>query len=122
MSMIHRALGGTCLALVFAGAAAQTGTTGAPPTHPAVGGDTMSTPSPTTPPTHPAGGTSAATPEAARQQNPVLQSSPSSEDAGRAGDRASSTSGSGSSTKGDRTSRGSTPNDSMPKQPAAESK
>jgi len=123
MSMIHRALGGTCLALVFAGAAAQTGTTGAPPTHPAAGGgDTTATPSPTTPPTHPAGGTSAATPEAARQQNPVLQNSPSSEDAGSAGARALSKPGSGSSTKGDRTSRGSTPDDSMPKQPTTESK
>ena len=115
MSMTGRALGATCLALAFFGAAAQTGTTGAPPTHPATGGsDATSTPSPTAPPTHPAGGTSAATPEAAREQNPILKNSPSSDDATKQGAQSSATR--------DRTSPGSTPKDGMPTHPAVQSK
>ena len=78
MSTISTALVATCLALASFCATAQTAAPGAPPTHPATGGsDETSTPSPTTPPTHPAIGTSGATPEIARKQNPVLNSSSS---------------------------------------------
>ena len=114
MSMTGKALGAACLALAFFGATAQTATTGAPPTHPATGGsNATSTPSPTTPPTHPAGGTSAATPEAARDQNPILKNSPSSDDAKQ---------GAGSSATRAGTSPDPTSKDGMPTHPAVQSK
>jgi hypothetical protein len=111
MSTITTALGATCLALACFCATAQTGATGAPPTHPAAGGsDATSTPSPTTPPTHPAGGTRGATPDDARKQN---QSGDASKESAAARDNA---------TRANARSSDPAAKDNMPKHPAAQSK
>jgi hypothetical protein len=127
MSTISTALGATCLALASFCATAQTGTTGAPPTHPATGGsDATSTASPTTPPTHPAVGTSGATPEAARKQNQSVggakESNAARDDATRANARTTSKPAPGGGAEGNPASTGSMAKDNMPKRPAAESK
>ncbi|VTU15290.1 hypothetical protein H6CHR_00181 [Variovorax sp. PBL-H6] len=123
MSTFSTALGATCLVLASVCATAQTGPTGAPPTHPATGGsDATATPSPTTPPTHPAVGTSGATPEAARKQNPLMDNNDASGDARRGNARTSSKQGQGGSAGRNPTSTDSMGKDNMPKQPATQSR